>query len=69
MDPGDAVEVSQVWASGGAQHPPYSTWVKGYEFVRAEDGGTVIVRALRGMWKGCEVRYDADAVRLAGGAS
>jgi hypothetical protein len=65
MKPGDAVEVNQVWASGGALKPPLKSWFGGYEFVRM-DGDVAIVKHTAGMYAGIEVRYPKEDVRLKG---
>ena len=73
MKPGDAVEVSQIIASGGTHGLSLRRWCKGYTFVRAEGedrppilrgtAATCLVRITGGTFDGCEVRHDVTAVR------
>lgn len=60
MQPGDKVEVHQVWAAGTLT--PYTAWFKGYEFV-STDGRIAVVRHTEGMYKGIAVNYPLDHVR------
>lgn len=60
MKPGDAVEVSRIWAHGEP-----AAWFGGYRFVEVEPRGTVLVAHLAGTFEGVVVRYRAADVRPA----
>ena len=66
MEPGDKVEVHQVWSGGSLI--PLKAWFKGYEFVRRGvdvQGAYVLVRHTEGVFKGVETRWPPHEVRLA----
>lgn len=60
MNPGDPVEVFQVWAGG--TRGVLTHWFDGYAF-ECEDGGNVLVRATQGHMRGCLTRWPRAYVR------
>jgi len=64
LNPGDSVEVNQVWAAGGPLRPPLRQWFKGYTLDRVE-GDTAYVRHQAGLYEGMTVAFPLSDVRHA----
>lgn len=58
--PDDPVEVLHTWAHG--EEP---CWTPGYEYVRTEENGNILVRVTRGILTGCVTRWMPNTVRPA----
>jgi len=58
---GDLVEVNQVWAYSPGENLRH--WFGGYQFVSIDSKKNVIVRATKGIYAGCEIRYPSHQVR------
>lgn len=61
MKPCDPIQVQQILAGG---RELLTAWCDGYEYVRTEPAGTIIVKHTRGLFEGCEVRFNKSDIRL-----
>lgn len=64
-EPGDEVQVSNVWAGGGYARKPLKAWFPGYRFVRRE-GDYGVVRAIQGLYADADQRYSMSDIRVGG---
>jgi hypothetical protein len=64
MQPGDKVEVNEVWAAAGHGESPLTYWFIGYELVSI-DGDKAVVKVLEGLYAGMNLNYRLSDVRPA----